>query len=67
MAGKYEDRRLLTAFKSGEDNPNAKLTRAEVEKIRERVENGEKQAIVAAAYGVSRSTVCHIVNDKYWK
>lgn len=67
MAGKYSDRRLETAFKAGEDNPKAKLNWAQVREIRERVEDGEKQAIVAAAYGISRSMVSQIVNDKYWK
>jgi len=47
----------------GEDNPNAKITAAEVEEIRV---DTRRQRDIAADYGVSQATVSNIKNAKVW-
>lgn len=56
-----------TTFKGGEDHPNAKLKKEDVEQIKALVASGERQGTVAAKFKVARSTVCEIVNGKIWK
>jgi len=48
----------------GEGNPNAKLTRADVEAIREAVALGITTGVLAAQYDVSTSTIRLIVRRK---
>lgn len=50
----------------GELQGAAKLTAASVAEIRRRVANGETQRSVAAAFGVSQSTVSHCVTGARW-
>ena len=50
----------------GTCNPQAKLTDADVLQIRNRVANGEKQSELASEFGISRSTMCHIIQGKLW-
>ncbi|MGY5035149.1 hypothetical protein ACWC9U_30750 [Streptomyces sp. 900116325] len=52
---------------AGSKNGQAKLTEAEVADIRERVAAGELHRVLAAEYGVSRSSVSRIVSRGGWK
>ena len=45
---------------------NAKMTQAQADAIRFRVENGETQKAVAAAIGISRGLCCQIVKGDIW-
>lgn len=47
----------------GERHPHAKLTEADVLSIRRMYSDGETQADIAAAFGVTGSNVSHIVHD----
>lgn len=51
---------------TGEKNPPAKLTNAEVKEIRARVEDGETQYELADEFDVSQSTISHIVTGYNW-
>lgn len=51
----------------GERNPMAKLTNAEVNEIRQRVSNGEKQISMCASYGVSPMTISRLVRGETWR
>lgn len=51
---------------SGDENPNSKLSRADVEEIRERLADGEVQSSIASEFGVARSSVSHISTGKRW-
>lgn len=51
----------------GERNPMAKLTNAEVNEIRRRVSNGEKQISMCAEYGVSKMTISRLVRGEAWR
>lgn len=50
----------------GERNPSAKLTMDQVEEVRQRCREGERQVDLAGAYGVSQSTISAIANGKRW-
>lgn len=50
----------------GENNPNAKLTRTQVEEIRARYVNGEIYKTLSEAYGVSITTIGYIIKRKNW-
>ena len=51
----------------GSNNPNARLSRDDVQTIRERyASGGVSQAKIAAEYGVSQSVVSTIVRRKAW-
>ena len=50
-----------------EKNPHAKLTETDVQAIKERIMNGEKQRDVANDYDVNQSTISDIKNNKLWK
>lgn len=52
--------------KRGEANGQAKLTEAEVRRLRHEAAGGETQGAIAARYGVSRGLVSMIVNRRYW-
>lgn len=51
---------------SGERNPAAKLTAADVAEIRNRVAAGETQRAVARRYGVSKGALCLMISGKTW-
>lgn len=51
----------------GEAHRSAKLTEADVRKIRERFAAGESKTAIAAAYGVSRQNVGFIVRRATWR
>lgn len=50
----------------GEENPAAKLTLKEVEKIRELKIEGMMVQDIAALYGVTRHCIQHIIHGKTW-
>ena len=52
--------------RSGQLNPYAKLTEADVRQVRQMVQNGQTQLAVAKAFGVSQPVVSNIVAFKAW-
>lgn len=53
---------------TGSNNPKAKLTEIEVREIRQLYKNKEKNALeLSEIYGVSRTNIYSIVNNKIWK
>lgn len=53
--------------RSGEKNGMARLTQADVAKIRKKIENGSKHKDVAEEFGVSRPTIGHVVHKRTWQ
>jgi hypothetical protein len=53
--------------RSGERNPNAKLTADDVRKIRKLRENGLSQQKIANRFNVSQVTISKILIGKHWK
>ena len=51
---------------SGEKNPNAKLTEAEVREIKIALASGESTGALARKYGVAKPTICHIKTGRLW-
>ena len=51
---------------SGEKNPNAKLTEANVREMKIALANGESTKSLAKKYGVSKSAICHIKMGRLW-
>ena len=51
---------------AGEGNGNAKLTWADVEELRRLSRDGWKPRHLCQRYGITRSHVCSIVNNKSW-
>ncbi|GAF74396.1 unnamed protein product [marine sediment metagenome] len=70
-AGTYKDntadmlRRNRTNNRKGEKNNNAKLTESDVKEIRS--DNKHSQRMLGRMYGVEKSTIASIKNDKTWK
>ena len=52
---------------AGSLNGRARLSEEDVIDILERYSNGEKQAALAAAYGVSQPRISQIVSGRAWK
>ncbi len=65
MADKVERDRFTRT--PGESHGMAKLTDAEVRAIRERLDVGEKQRVLAAEFHVSQATISNIRQRKNWK
>lgn len=59
------ERGRWTPFR-GEENPQAKLTEADVKEIRRRCGAGETQASVAQEYGITPVTVSCVCTGKNW-
>jgi hypothetical protein len=51
----------------GEKGPGAKLTEDQVRAIRIRLSNGDRQPVIADAFGVARRTISDIATGKTWK
>lgn len=51
----------------GSEHKNSKLTEAQVIELRRRINNGEKQKVVAKDFNMSRAQTCVIANGKRWK
>lgn len=66
IADNMADRHNRGRDARGERINHAKLTDADVLSIRHRFEQGESHSDLAAAFGVSRSNVCRIVNGRTW-
>lgn len=56
----------LQSFPNGEDHPNAKLSKADVEAIRGRLAAGETQTKIAQSFGISTSNVSLLATNKRW-
>lgn len=59
--------RWAVGIQCGELSHSAKLTLAQVEEIKYRYAGGEKQASLAAAFGVRQTTISRIVRGETWK
>ncbi len=55
---------LQAGAQRGEANPRAKITRAQVEEIREIV--GERQKDIARRYGLTQAVISKIVRRQIW-
>lgn len=55
------------ADKSGENSPNAKITRDEAVQICEMIDSGYKMSVIARTIGCKPTTVKHIKERKTWK
>lgn len=62
--GDFEEPAKRSTGSPGESNPNARLTYAKAQTVRERVKAGERQADVARDMGISKSMVSRIVKGK---
>lgn len=60
------DKRQHGTDNAGERHPCARLTRAAVVEVRRHLASGERQADVAASYGVARTTVSAIATGRSW-
>jgi hypothetical protein len=67
VADMVKKRRGRTVPLHGERNPMSRLTRPQVEEIRQRVAAGEKQRAMCAAFSVSPMTISRIVRKELWK
>lgn len=65
-ADNMADRSLRDRAPRGEGHPNAKLTQAEVQTIRELHATGTSQSELARTYGVTRQAVWRIVKGRVW-
>lgn len=61
-----ETRAKMSVARQGEGNGMARLTWPIVLELRQRYANGERQAALARAYGVSPSRVHYVVRNKGW-
>lgn len=59
-------RRLKPGQPAGEKHASARLTEDQVQEILRRLVAGDKQAAIAADFGVSRSHVSHIRRGRSW-
>lgn len=54
-------------IKRGELHPMSKLDSRQVKEIREKRNSGETIVQIADQFGISRSHVCGIVNNRFWR
>jgi DNA-binding NarL/FixJ family response regulator len=59
--------KTLDLFKSGEDNPNSKLSSSQVEYIRKNFVSGENGMEIARLLNINHSTVMRIIKREIWK
>jgi hypothetical protein len=59
-------RKGRTPEQRGSKGHNAKLTEADVIAIREEVASGVPQSLLVSKYGLSKGSICDIVNCKTW-
>lgn len=67
LADMREKSRGVTTHFTGERNPAAKLTWAQVGSIRERHSAGESARSLAREYGINHKTALQIVNRLIWR
>jgi hypothetical protein len=60
-------RRKRERMPRGAQNGNAKLTSDQVDAIRTRLALGDRQADIAADFGVARQTIWNIAHGNTWK
>lgn len=65
-SGNHRDRVRHGVSNRGERSGTAKLSRAQVEEIKQRCAQGERQSAVAREFGVSQSLISQIVNERKW-
>lgn len=65
-SGNTNDRVSHGVSNRGERCGSAKLTSRQVDEIRQRFAQGERQSALAREYGVSQSNISQIVNRKRW-
>ena len=66
LGGHYDRLKEHPALR-GDKHPMAKLNVLQINEIKLRHSNGEKQSILASAFSVSRSQICNIVNVRQWR
>ena len=54
-------------LQKGEKNPASKLSRANVDQIRDMLKRGYTQAYIASSYGICQAQVSNIKHRKQWK
>jgi len=59
--------RGVSELRCGELSPTAKLTLAQVDEIKRRYEQGERQVSLAMSFGVQQTTISRIVRGEAWK
>lgn len=66
--GNYEPSNCIwaTATDQSRNNRNAKLTMEKAEMIRNYSANGLTQRVLARKFGVTQSTIYHVINDMTW-
>lgn len=62
-----QDRERSKNHVRGTQNPQAKLTEAEVLSIRERYKAGETQVSIAKSFGVRQGYISNIINGRIWR
>ncbi|MGI9345548.1 MAG: HNH endonuclease [Gammaproteobacteria bacterium] len=71
LAGTHEQNMGFAAAQRrmpyGENHYSTKLTEDDVKNIRKKVRQGQSQEGVARLYGITQSSVSHIVSGKAWK
>lgn len=65
-SGNSKDQILHGSTNRGDKCPNSKITPEIVRKIRERISAGERQKDVASDYGISPTSIYHIINGSNW-
>lgn len=59
-------RKKMSQAQSGENNPMAKLTEDDVREIKRLLHHHITQDKIAHQFGITRTTVSHIKNGRYW-
>ena len=57
---------MTSLSRRGAENPNAKLTEADIPRIRQRLADGDTLKVIAAQFGVSFQTISKIKNNRRW-
>ncbi len=62
----YATGKMKAPQQKGADNPNAKLSEADVREIRRKKKEGSTHDELAAQFGVTKTTISQIYNRKLW-
>lgn len=63
---KYHAKNAINGWNAVRSNPNTKLNKKIADEIRLEIKNGTKQKDLMKKYGVSKSTISYISNNKIW-
>lgn len=67
MKDMHQKKRRISPDFSGENNPRHKLTKIQVDEIRQRYENGEtNKSVLGREYGVHNTQISRIIRKKLW-